>query len=175
MRRVRPGIAAQTRPAPPSAVKEVTLASTNSTKPPSHRLQNWLRRQFGLDVSWAVHDHPSPMGTWVCLTSVNARYTLGRVVEGMSRPRHPDKHIEKAIQYAESLGWRVQKSNSHSWGRLFCPQSTREGCIISIWCTPRDTGNHARQIRRFVDSCPHVQNEPRTRKERDENEAQDRV
>ena len=24
------------------------------------------------------------------------------------RPRHPNKHIEEAIQYAESLGWRVE-------------------------------------------------------------------
>ena len=50
----------------------------------------------------------------------------------MSRWRHPDQHIERAIQYAESLGWRVVSSNGHAWGRLLCPHSTREGCIISV-------------------------------------------
>lgn len=71
------------------------------------------------------------------------------------RPRHPDKHIEKAVQYAEQQGWRVEMSSGHSWGQLFCPQSTREGCIIRVWSTPRSPENHARQIRKSVDSCPH--------------------
>jgi len=26
--------------------------------------------------------------------------------------------------------------------------------MISVWCTPRDSGNHTRHIRRAVDSCP---------------------
>ena len=73
----------------------------------------------------------------------------------MGRPRHPDKHIEKAVQYAESLGWRVVVPGSHAWGRLFCPSGTRDGCIISVWSTPRVPINHARQIVRTVDLCPH--------------------
>lgn len=74
----------------------------------------------------------------------------------MGRPRHPDKHIEKAICYAESLGWRVEISDGHAWGRLFCQQSTRDGCIVSVWSTPRVPENHhARHIRREVDLCPH--------------------
>jgi hypothetical protein len=32
---------------------------------------------------------------------------------------------------------------------------TREGCIIAVWSTPRNPENHARQITRLVDSCPH--------------------
>ncbi|HMP71533.1 MAG TPA: hypothetical protein PKA76_19460 [Pirellulaceae bacterium] len=73
----------------------------------------------------------------------------------MSRARHPNKHIEKAIRYAESLGWRVEVSGGHAWGRLFCPQSSREGCIVSVWSTPRIPENHARHIWREVDLCPH--------------------
>lgn len=73
----------------------------------------------------------------------------------MARPRHPNKHIEAAIQFAESLGWRVELSGGHAWGRLFCPQRSREGCIISIWSTPRRPENHARHIRREVEACPH--------------------
>lgn len=74
----------------------------------------------------------------------------------MARPRHPDKHIEAAVQYAESRGWRVQVSNGHAWGRLFCPDGTPAGCIISVWSTPRKPQNHARHIRREVDRCPHA-------------------
>ena len=74
----------------------------------------------------------------------------------MTRPRHPKPEIEKAIQYAEGLGWTAELSNGHAWGRLFCPQSTREGCIVSVWSTPRSPENHARQIRKVVDRCPHI-------------------
>jgi hypothetical protein len=73
----------------------------------------------------------------------------------MSRPRHPNKHIEKAICYAESQGWQVEMVRGHAWGRLFCPQSSREGCIVSVWSTPRKPENHARHIWREVDLCPH--------------------
>lgn len=72
-----------------------------------------------------------------------------------TRPRHPDKAIEGAIQYAEHLGWRVEMSKGHAWGRLYCPHATRAGCIISVWSTPRNADNHARQIRKSVDQCPH--------------------
>jgi hypothetical protein len=73
----------------------------------------------------------------------------------MGRPRHSNKHIELAVQYAEALGWRLEMSNGHAWGRLFCPHATREGCIVSVWSTPRNPENHARHIRREVDLCPH--------------------
>ena len=73
----------------------------------------------------------------------------------MSRPRHPKPAIEKVIEYAEQLGWRVELSGGHAWGRLFCPFCSRTGCIISVWSTPRNADNHARQIRKVIDSCPH--------------------
>lgn len=72
-----------------------------------------------------------------------------------SRPRHPKPEIEKAVRYAEELGWRVEMSNGHAWGRLFCPFASREGCIISVWSTPRSAENHARQLRKRVDGCHH--------------------
>lgn len=79
----------------------------------------------------------------------------------MARLRHPNKHIDRAIEYAVSLGWTVEKSgaHAHAWGRLFCPHSTREGCIISVWSTPRVPENHARQIRQRIDGCPHGEEE----------------
>ena len=30
--------------------------------------------------------------------------------EQMSRKKHPNKHIEEALQYAESKGWKIEKS-----------------------------------------------------------------
>jgi len=73
----------------------------------------------------------------------------------MGRPRHPDKHIEKAVLYAENLGWRWEISRGRAWGHLMCPETSREGCIVGVYSTPRNPENHARHIRREVDVCPH--------------------
>jgi len=75
----------------------------------------------------------------------------------MNRKSHPNKEIEAAIQYAEKHGWRYKSAgnSAHAWGRLLCPLSTRDGCAMSVWSTPRNSQNHAIQIRRSVDKCPH--------------------
>jgi hypothetical protein len=73
----------------------------------------------------------------------------------MSRSRHPDKHIENAIRYAESLGWRVVMSDGHAFCRILCPLETPDGHIVSVWSTPRVPEDHARHIRRKVDRCDH--------------------
>lgn len=73
----------------------------------------------------------------------------------MAAARHPDKHIHAAVKYALSQGWRLELSSGHAWGRLFCPAGTRGACIICVWSTPKSPENHARQIRREVDKCPH--------------------
>lgn len=70
-----------------------------------------------------------------------------------NRPRHPKKQIEEAVSYAEGKNWTV-KMQGH-WGRLYCPQADREGCQVGVFGTPRDDDNHARQIKRAVDRCPH--------------------
>lgn len=76
------------------------------------------------------------------------------------RNKHPCKEIEQAIKYAEEQGWRFVKAgkSSHSWGRLLCPEDSRDGCIISLWSTPKNPENHAKQIRNEVDKCPHRRN-----------------
>lgn len=68
---------------------------------------------------------------------------------------HPNKHIRDAIRYAENLGWRVTTSTGHIWGVLWCPEQSREGCRVRVFSTPRNAENHAKYIRRRVDSCPH--------------------
>lgn len=81
----------------------------------------------------------------------------------MSRKRHPDKDIERALCYAEQHGWRVEAGGGHAWGKMYCPTNDRECrcgefCITSIWSTPRSATNHARQIRRVVDHCVAIEN-----------------
>jgi hypothetical protein len=77
----------------------------------------------------------------------------------MVRGTHSKKDVEEALAYAEELGWRVQSGGKgHAWGRLYCPYNDAECrcgefCITSIWSTPKNSGNHARHLRRVVDNC----------------------
>jgi hypothetical protein len=70
---------------------------------------------------------------------------------------HPNRHIREAIDYALQRGWRLKKAGprAHIWGRLFCPQSDREGCMISVFSTPRSPEEHAMWLRHKVDRCRH--------------------
>lgn len=72
----------------------------------------------------------------------------------------PNKEIEEAIIYAEKKGWAYKDSgkSAHAWGKLLCPLHAREGHKMSIWSTPRNTFNHAQQIKRLVDKCQHETN-----------------
>ncbi len=48
----------------------------------------------------------------------------------MARPRHPNKDIEKVLDYAESVGWMVEhRSGGHAWGRMRC---SNQGAIIGF-------------------------------------------
>ena len=75
----------------------------------------------------------------------------------MARSRHPDKHIELAIQFAELAGWRFEKAGGHAhcFGKLMCHHQEHGSCIIFVRSTPRNCFNHARQIRRAIAACPH--------------------
>ncbi len=76
----------------------------------------------------------------------------------MSRAKHPKKEVEEALRHAEECGWRVEIGGSHAWGRMYCPYNDPECrcgefCITSIWSTPKNPGNFARQLKRVVDNC----------------------
>jgi hypothetical protein len=71
----------------------------------------------------------------------------------MQRKRHPNKHLEAAVSYGESKGWRVDLRKGHCWGRMFCPHADRSGCKISVWSTPRNPENHASTIIKIIDKC----------------------
>lgn len=76
------------------------------------------------------------------------------------RKKHPDKDIEAAVAYAESKKWTFKNAgkSAHAWGILKCPKNKKdcrcgEFCITSIWSTPKNPKNHAKQIVRIVDNC----------------------
>ena len=76
----------------------------------------------------------------------------------MPRKPHPKLEVEAALRKAESEGWRIALGGPHAWGRMYCPYNDEtcrcgEFCIASIWSTPKNAGNHARQIGRIVDNC----------------------
>ena len=80
-----------------------------------------------------------------------------------TRPRHPRKEIEAAVEYAIQCGWRHAKATGHAWGRLQCPWNDADcrcGTVyqISIWSTPKNPENHARQIIRLIDGCARKMN-----------------
>ena len=70
--------------------------------------------------------------------------------------RHPNKEIRAALEVMVDADWRIEKRNGHAWGRAFCPGGA-DGCKppTSIWSTPTVSENHARQLRRAVEQCPH--------------------
>ena len=71
------------------------------------------------------------------------------------RPRHPDKHIEAAVQYAESLEWRVTISRGHNWGLLWCPAGQGTVVELPVYSTPSVAEHHANWLRKNIDGCPH--------------------
>lgn len=73
----------------------------------------------------------------------------------MARDRHPKKELEAIVAYAEELGWRVVAGKRHAKFKLYCKHADRDGCKIAVWSTPADVDDHAKDIRRSIDRCPH--------------------
>lgn len=79
----------------------------------------------------------------------------------MTRKKHPNKEIEAAILYAEENNWRVENSNGHPFGQMYCPYNSsnnschpqKKWCRAGIWSTPGNPYNHARAIRKIVTRC----------------------
>jgi hypothetical protein len=73
----------------------------------------------------------------------------------MGGRKHTSKEVVAAIEYAIGRGWNFREM-AH-FGRLFCPRADRDGCQIGVNGTPRNPEDHAKQIRRAVDRCPHYE------------------
>lgn len=76
------------------------------------------------------------------------------------RRRHPEPEVEEALTFAEQHGWTVRDSTTgHKWGDMRCPEASpeasRDGCLESIWSTPKNPGNHAKRLKARVRNCPH--------------------
>jgi hypothetical protein len=68
----------------------------------------------------------------------------------MSRSRHPKKEVEQALQYAEARGCTIVESHrGHRWGEVLA--AAPDGAAFGVWATPKNPGNHAKDIRRFAD------------------------
>ena len=76
----------------------------------------------------------------------------------MPRPVHPSKDIEAVVDEAVRNGWRFVETGSNSWGKLHCPEASRNGCAIVIWSTPKNPGNFAKKLRREIQKCAHEDN-----------------
>jgi hypothetical protein len=50
---------------------------------------------------------------------------------------------------------RLLLASAFASGIALLGATPREGCQMSVWSTPRNTENHAKQIRRKVDHCEH--------------------
>lgn len=72
--------------------------------------------------------------------------------------RHPEKEVREALAYAEEHGWTIETQRAH-WGIARCGH----GCKVSVNSSPRNAGNHAKQIRRAVQRCPHQARATRTK------------
>jgi len=84
------------------------------------------------------------------LTSVNTMLTI----KENNIKKHPNKHIQAAIEYAVAHEWVFTPSKKgHAFGRLKCGTPTHKEHVMSVWSTPRNSENHAKQIYRMVDRC----------------------
>ncbi|MCE9525711.1 MAG: hypothetical protein K8R36_06620 [Planctomycetales bacterium] len=70
---------------------------------------------------------------------------------------HPNKHIREAVDYVLEHGWTLREASGHAhvWGMLLCPRQERDGCRRGVYSTPRSPEDHAKDIRRAVNRCPH--------------------
>ena len=80
----------------------------------------------------------------------------------MARGVHPKKEVRKAINELRAAGWTIEVAvggHSHRWGTATCPHQHPDSsggatrCVQGIRSTPRNGGNHAKELRRALRSC----------------------
>ncbi len=67
----------------------------------------------------------------------------------MPRWSHSKSDVRDALNEADSAGFTVvpTTAHGHSWGYIDCPKCDQRLYVNS---TPKNAGNHAKQIRRFL-------------------------
>ena len=73
----------------------------------------------------------------------------------MSPKKHPNKAIRDAIAEAVASGWSLVEAggSAHCFCRLRCGIPEHSDHMMSVWSTPKNPENHARQILRKVRQC----------------------
>jgi hypothetical protein len=68
----------------------------------------------------------------------------------VGRGRHQHNEINAALKVIRKIEWLtlVESHNGHRWGRIECVCGAEPQ---PVWCTPRNPGNHAKRILRWVD------------------------
>lgn len=73
----------------------------------------------------------------------------------VSAGRHPKKEVAEALEKAKAAGIEIREIHrGHRWGVLICGQC--EDATQAIYCTPSNSGNHARVILHFVLKHSHL-------------------
>ena len=66
----------------------------------------------------------------------------------VSKGRHPKSAVADALGAAKAAGLEVEEDhNGPRWGNVVCSKCP---ATFSVWGTPKDADNHAKQIARFV-------------------------
>lgn len=67
----------------------------------------------------------------------------------VARWSHPRKQVLDALDDAAAAGLKIIPAapRAHRWGRVECPSC---GEHLSVWSTPRNADDHAKDIRRFI-------------------------
>ena len=80
----------------------------------------------------------------------------------MARGVHPKKEIRKALKELTAAGWTIEIAvggHSHRWGTATCPHQHPDSsgrtfrCVQGIRSTPRNEGDHAKELRRALRRC----------------------
>lgn len=87
------------------------------------------------------------------------------------RPKHTNKHIAAAIDYALENGWKYIDTgkSAHAFCILRCTQGHSEHSM-SISSTPRKPENHAKDILKMVKKCTQLEDVKGNEPENEENE-----
>jgi len=83
------------------------------------------------------------------------------MTEDLGPRDHPDKDVRDALNRVMSSApdaWRLVRAGH--WGSLRCVDGC---CIIAVNGTPKNAGNHARQILRLARQHPRDPTDPRNR------------
>jgi hypothetical protein len=66
---------------------------------------------------------------------------------------HSKKQVRDALDGAHEAGFTVRETSAgHRWGYVECGKC---GQRLSVWSTPKNADNHARQTRRFLQRHGH--------------------